>query len=1293
MTTGGGAGGSGSAGILYIDVQGRFDDFERRLNQLQQQAGQQGQTLGQRFSGGIGTGLKIAAGAAIGLGAAVLGAVPAMQSLAAEAARADSTNKMFAKSLERFKVPAGEAEKAVSDLSTKLGVAPEVIKEGMTTILRAGGTLEDAVRTITAAGASAAAAGSDIGNAVENASVAIATGRSELLETAGIITNASDAYKDYAKSIGVKTEALTEAQKIEAFSKAIYKESKYEIADLSTIMGGYAGVQARNAQVSREFKQALGEALLPAMTKLTEVGTDLLGRGTEWIKSFQQNEGVKQFGSGLMTVASQVMPLFQSAVAAIAPVVRQVLTTFAQVGVQVAPYVQQVITIIRQLAVSAQGTFTQIAPYAQQMIASLRPLLVALGPLFANAFRFVQVAWETVLKPAIIAIMPVVSAVFRAAVQVITTAVNVISGIFKFLSQLFTGDFRGAAETLRGIWFSLARGILQAARTIYDGVVQWLGNIGPKAIEFGRHLIDGLLNGIRGGIDRVRKGVAELGSNMISSLKSALGIRSPSREMWILGEHAADGLVLGIQSRTPAVGKAAYIMGEHAANQARAGLAANQEPTGRAAYILGEHAAMRVADAVTKNSPRAVASVKSLGKSVVDETKQAIANLEKEIAFDKFASSLTAQSVARLKQLMAEARAVGDSQKYNAVKSEMERREDAHTAAVRANADAVRQHAEELKRNRQELERSIQNDAWRKSLQGFTAAQLESAKASARAAGDQARYNDILTEQQRRVQAANDQWQKYLDLQVQIGQNTQDSLTRVGGKPGTQQGPAFKGRKLGLADFQADIDALDSTAKIEAFRQVIVRLATDGALAKGALTDITDALAVQQGQIDAAASLTNTFTDSWARARVTQEGVTATYDDLMESFRQSKKTGEDFITSVLKPMLRDGQVTAAVYAELVTTLNALGNAGQVGRAELPKGAGRDARPAPAEPAGERSGGGHDRANQAAAFFQQVQKAAESAAFDKYREGLRRLSDEQLETARSAAFAARNFEEYNAILAEQGRRTNDAAATVERWNENLEKLAFDKWKEELRDYTAAQLDDALATAVATKNVEEYNAVLAELKRRQDAMKDAALNLTVKVFGIDTGIKQLDLFKQVLQGVQDVISDTFQALVSGTGNAADGVLKNMARMALGIVRQVAIAIAAYQAQAIAAALLQTATPFSWGLAIAAFAAAAAIAGIAAGLEARLNSGGGGGGGGSYSPPVSGGAAERAGVDAGLVDIPNSSVTVIAAPSWIAEMGKHVDRLGGYFDRLITEGIRVQGFTDGSSPRSGMFDLLTP
>jgi hypothetical protein len=297
-----------------------------------------------------------------------------------------------------------------------------------------------------------------------------------------------------------------------------------------------------------------------------------------------------------------------------------------------------------------------------------------------------------------------------------------------------------------------------------------------------------------------------------------------------------------------------------------------------------------------------------------------------------------------------------------------------------------------------------------------------------------------------------------------------------------------------------------------------------------------------------------------------------------------------------------------------------------------------------------------------------------------------MSDADLEAARVKAVAAQDVQRLTLILAEQTSRTNEAAKVTADSTSLIAAAQNDLnglLGESVPAYEArarALEDQAEQDTVNAQKLRELAAALREVGKAVDE-NAAQLNVTVKIGGIDTGIKQLDLYKNAISGVADIISKTFENLVDGSEVSAESVVKSMASMALGIVKQVAVAIIAYEAQAIALAIISGAT-FNFVQAGLALAAAAAVAGIAAGLQSRLGASGP-----SSSTSSAGAAASRPTSAAAStpsssnsVTIPTSQVSVIAAPEWVMQMGAHVDKFGRYVDRLTGEGINVR--TDQTS-----------
>ncbi|EPB9487735.1 phage tail tape measure protein, partial [Citrobacter farmeri] len=72
-----------------------------------------------------------------------------------------------------------------------------------------------------------------------------------------------------------------------------------------------------------------------------------------------------------------------------------------------------------------------------------------------------------------------------------------------------------------------------------------------KFTDFGSHLIDGLVNGIKNKWESLKNTVSEMGDSVSGWFAEKLGIQSPSRVFMGFGDNIAQGAAIGLQRTTP----------------------------------------------------------------------------------------------------------------------------------------------------------------------------------------------------------------------------------------------------------------------------------------------------------------------------------------------------------------------------------------------------------------------------------------------------------------------------------------------------------------------------------------------------------------------------------------------------------------------------------------------------------------------------------------------------------------------------------------------------------------------
>jgi hypothetical protein len=105
------------------------------------------------------------------------------------------------------------------------------------------------------------------------------------------------------------------------------------------------------------------------------------------------------------------------------------------------------------------------------------------------------------------------------------------------------GGFVGEAGKKLGGWVSDTVG---KAGEVAKGLADKLGGLGSKAAEWGGNVMDGLKNGINGGINAVKETAGKVASSVSGFFKNILGIHSPSKVFAEFGRFIDEGLAVGI---------------------------------------------------------------------------------------------------------------------------------------------------------------------------------------------------------------------------------------------------------------------------------------------------------------------------------------------------------------------------------------------------------------------------------------------------------------------------------------------------------------------------------------------------------------------------------------------------------------------------------------------------------------------------------------------------------------------------------------------------------------------------
>lgn len=185
------------------------------------------------------------------------------------------------------------------------------------------------------------------------------------------------------------------------------------------------------------------------------------------------------------------------------------------------------------------------------MLASPLGTLIAIGTIALIVYQY----WEPI-KKFFLTLWEPIKPYFDAFIQFIGGMWDGIVGFWSAVWDGVTTWFTGLWDNLKSLFsgnFSALGSIilnfnpLSLFVHIFSSVLNWFGiDLPAKFTDFGKNMIDGLVNGIRNAWEGAKQIVSDLGDGIKGWFKEKLGIHSPSRVFKDYGDNIATGLALGI---------------------------------------------------------------------------------------------------------------------------------------------------------------------------------------------------------------------------------------------------------------------------------------------------------------------------------------------------------------------------------------------------------------------------------------------------------------------------------------------------------------------------------------------------------------------------------------------------------------------------------------------------------------------------------------------------------------------------------------------------------------------------
>lgn len=201
----------------------------------------------------------------------------------------------------------------------------------------------------------------------------------------------------------------------------------------------------------------------------------------------------------------------------------------------------------------ATTVWNGIVSVVASVINAIKPIVSSVVSFFSSVWQgLVGIAksiWEGI-KSAVSAAMTAIKAIFTAG---LTVFASIFNAGFNTVKNIFTTTFNVIKALVRGdmngVKTAIATGLQNAvsiAKSLLSNILSAFTSLGSQLLGAGRDAIQGFINGITGKMGEALAKARELANKVVSTVKSALDIHSPSRVMKALGGYAGEGFVLGL---------------------------------------------------------------------------------------------------------------------------------------------------------------------------------------------------------------------------------------------------------------------------------------------------------------------------------------------------------------------------------------------------------------------------------------------------------------------------------------------------------------------------------------------------------------------------------------------------------------------------------------------------------------------------------------------------------------------------------------------------------------------------
>lgn len=304
----------------------------------------------------------------------------------------------------------------------------------------------------------------------------------------------------------------------------------------------------------------LGAGLSLLGLSVVIVGAGLLAAATAFnifmVASTTAATGVSALLSLLPAMFSAVAMGIISFVATLAAGAGEIVDAIVKLG---SALLDGFITLVPKIGEAIKTLFVEILNLIQEMVPEIGEtfkvlILTVLDVItsVAPAIGEAVLAWITAIADVVSTGIPMLA---DKAGQMIASFLNAIASN---IGNIVTAGTNIIIAFMDGISQNIPRLVqkgFEMVITLIEGLTTAIrnnsGRMNAAGWDLAKAIIDGMVNGITGGLSRVISSISNLATSAIAKAKEVFGIHSPSREFREIGGYLGEGLEEGIKDATP----------------------------------------------------------------------------------------------------------------------------------------------------------------------------------------------------------------------------------------------------------------------------------------------------------------------------------------------------------------------------------------------------------------------------------------------------------------------------------------------------------------------------------------------------------------------------------------------------------------------------------------------------------------------------------------------------------------------------------------------------------------------